>query len=60
MLRFVAVPYIHVSVSDLYTPTIGRPILLQQKSWTDRRNIKIAHIYMNVEIVNDEAAQFHF
>ncbi len=47
-------------MSDLYTPTNGPSILLQQKSSTDRRNIKIAHIYMNVEIVNDEAAQFHF
>jgi hypothetical protein len=62
MLRFVAVPiyvfpeiklcglvphfHIHVSVSDLYIPTvgIGRPI---------------AHRYMNVGMVN-EAAQFHF
>jgi hypothetical protein len=37
--------HIHVSVSDLYIPTIGPPILLQQ----------IRH----VEIEN-EAAQFHF
>ena len=25
--------YIHVSVSDLYIPTIGPPILLQQDRW---------------------------
>jgi hypothetical protein len=24
-------PFIHVSVSDLYIPTIGLPILLQEK-----------------------------
>ncbi len=34
---------IHVSVSDLYIPTIGP---LQ----TDRWNMYIAHRYMNVEI----------
>jgi hypothetical protein len=27
------------SVSDLYISTIGPPILLQQKRWTDRGNI---------------------
>jgi hypothetical protein len=43
--------HIHVSVSDLYIPTIGPPILLQQ-SWD-------AHSYMKVEIEN-EGAQFHF
>jgi hypothetical protein len=26
--------YIHVSVSDLYIPTIGLPILLQENRWT--------------------------
>jgi hypothetical protein len=31
--------YIHVSVSDLYITTIGLPILLQEKMWTDRENI---------------------
>ena len=42
--------YIYVSVSDLYIPTIGLPILLQENRWTDRGNIQIAHRYMNVEI----------
>ncbi len=31
--------YIHVSVSDLYIPTIGLPILLQENRWTDGGNI---------------------
>ncbi len=30
---------IHVSVSDFYIPTIGLPILLQEKMWTDPGNI---------------------
>ncbi len=28
--------HIHVSLSDLYIPTIDLPILLQQNRWTDR------------------------
>ena len=31
--------YINVSVSDLYIPTIGLPILLQKNRWTDGGNI---------------------
>jgi hypothetical protein len=31
--------YIHVSVSDLYIPTMGLPTLLQEYRWTDRVNI---------------------
>ncbi len=31
--------HIHVSVSDLYIPTIGLPIFLQENMWTDPRNI---------------------
>ncbi len=42
--------YIHVSVSDLCIPVIGLPILLQQNRQTDPGNIKIAYIYMNVDI----------
>jgi hypothetical protein len=30
---------IHISVSDLYIPTIGLPIWLQQNRWTDPGNI---------------------
>ena len=30
---------IHVSVSDLYIPTIGLPILLQENMWTDPEKI---------------------
>ncbi len=31
--------HIHESVSDLYIPTIGLPILLQENLWTDPGNI---------------------
>jgi hypothetical protein len=31
--------HIHVSVSDLYNPTIHLPILLQENMWTDSGNI---------------------
>jgi hypothetical protein len=31
--------YIHVSVSDLYIPLIGLPILLQENRWAERGNI---------------------
>jgi hypothetical protein len=40
--------YIHVSVSDLYIPTTGLPIMLQKNRWTDHR-------YMNVEIGTKDA-----
>jgi hypothetical protein len=49
---------IYVSVSDLYIPRIGLPILLQPNRQTDPGNILMAHRYMNVWIGN-EAAQFH-
>jgi hypothetical protein len=31
--------HIHVSVSDLYIPIIGLPILLKKKMWTDPGNM---------------------
>jgi hypothetical protein len=31
--------YIHMFVSDLYIPTIGLPIWLQENRWTDLGNI---------------------
>ncbi len=31
-----SISYIHVSVSDLYIPMVGLPILLKEKRWTDR------------------------
>jgi hypothetical protein len=51
--------YIHVSVSDLYIPTIGLHILLQQNRWADPWEYIIAQRNMNVGIGN-EAVQFNF
>jgi hypothetical protein len=51
--------HIYVSVSYLYIPRIGLPIMLQPNRQTDPGNIYIAHRYMNVGIGN-EAAQLHF
>ncbi len=31
--------YVHVFVSDLYIPTVGLPIVLQEIRWTDRGNM---------------------
>ncbi len=33
--------YIQVTVSDLYIPRIGLPIMLQENRWTERGNIYI-------------------
>ncbi len=51
--------HIHVSVSDLYFPRIGLPILLQPNRQTDPGKYEIIHRYMNVGIGN-KGAQFHF
>jgi hypothetical protein len=51
--------HIHVSVSSLYIPRNGLPILLQPNRKTDPGNIQIAHRYMTVGNGN-EAAHFHF
>jgi hypothetical protein len=40
----------HLSVSDLYIPTFGPSIYLQQNRQTVQKNIKIAHRNMNAGI----------
>jgi hypothetical protein len=45
--------HIHVSMSDLYIPTIGLSFLLQENMWTDYKSLTDT----NVEI-ETEAAQF--
>ncbi len=50
---------IHISVSNLYIPMIGPPILLYWACGTDRGNVYFVHRYMN-EVTGNEALQFHF
>jgi hypothetical protein len=50
---------IHVSVSDLYIPRIGLPILQQPNRQTDPENTEMAHRYMKVGTGN-EAVPFQF
>jgi hypothetical protein len=42
--------HIHVSVSDLYIPTIDLPFLMEKNMWTDPGNTSIVHRHMNVEL----------
>jgi hypothetical protein len=58
-LRGLSVPIPTFMFCDLYIPTIGLTVLLQENRWTDRGNIQIAHRHMNVEI-GTEAARFLF
>jgi hypothetical protein len=51
--------HICVSVSDLYIPTIGLPIFLQQNMQTDPGNIKIGQRNLNLGIWT-MVAQFLF
>ncbi len=52
--------HIHVSVSDLFIPTIGLPILLQENMWPGSwEYTNRSQAYMNVEL-ETEAAQFLF
>ncbi len=59
MLGLGPIFHIHVSVNNLYIPTIGPPIFLQQNRQTEIGNIYITHRNMNLEIGTD-AEQFHF
>jgi hypothetical protein len=49
--------HVHISVRDLYIPTFGPPIVLQQNRQPDQGNILIAHRNMNLGI-RTVAAQF--
>ncbi len=49
--------HFHVSVSELYNPTMGLPVLLEEICKTDPGNKQIAQRHMNVEI-GAEAALF--
>jgi hypothetical protein len=50
--------YIHVSVCDLYIPTIYLHILLLENRWTDHRYIKIRYRLRNVESGRGRAVPF--
>jgi hypothetical protein len=47
--------HIHVTLSDLYIPRIGLPILLQTNRQTDPGTTQNAQRYMNVGIENEAA-----
>ncbi len=44
--------HFHMSVSDLYIPTIGRPILLQENMWTDPGIVTEAVQFLSWEHIN--------
>ncbi len=57
-----SVPFhIHVSVTDLYIPTFGPPIFLQQNRQTDQMNIYKECQYVPADVLSDKKVKLsHF